>query len=154
MGRSSSKSSTCSTQREQIVINTKKVSQNILKVAHAEQPSVVFGDTARVNWCGNWRMPTKAEQEELIRNCTWELITQNGVNGYKVTSKVNSNSIFLPLGGYCIEDKIMHADFFGDSWSSNCFSYYPSLLRYTIQDNVIETTAERCNGSPIRPVCE
>ena len=53
-------------------------------------------DAARANWGGKWRMPTQAEQEELINNCTWTKTTQNGVNGYKVTSKTNGNSIFLP----------------------------------------------------------
>ena len=59
-------------------------------------------DAARVNWGGSWRMPTKAEQDELRNtdNCTWEWTTQNGVNGYKVTSKKNGNSIFLP--GFCM----------------------------------------------------
>ena len=59
-------------------------------------------DAANINWGGNWRMPTKTEQDELrdTNNCTWEWITQNGVNGYKVTSKVNGNSIFLPAAGY------------------------------------------------------
>ena len=36
-------------------------------------------DVAHVKWGGNWRMPTKAEQDELRKNCTWESITQNGV---------------------------------------------------------------------------
>ena len=48
-------------------------------------------DAAHVNWGGDWRMPTKAEQDELYNNCTWEWTTQNGVNGYKVTSKINGN---------------------------------------------------------------
>ena len=58
-------------------------------------------DAARVNWGGNWRMPTIAESDELksTSNCTWIWITQKGVNGYKVTSKKNGNSIFLPVAG-------------------------------------------------------
>ena len=28
-------------------------------------------DAARANWGGSWRMPTKAEQDELRNNCTW-----------------------------------------------------------------------------------
>ncbi|MBR5532185.1 MAG: T9SS C-terminal target domain-containing protein, partial [Bacteroidales bacterium] len=51
-------------------------------------------DAAHVNWGGNWRMPTKAEQDELRNtdNCTWEWTTLNGVEGYKVISKKNGNS--------------------------------------------------------------
>ncbi|MBO7112331.1 MAG: hypothetical protein J6V75_00065, partial [Bacteroidaceae bacterium] len=44
-------------------------------------------DVAHVKWGGNWRMPTISEFEDLINNCTWTWTTQNGVNGYKVTSK-------------------------------------------------------------------
>ena len=59
-------------------------------------------DAASVNWGGNWRMPTLAEIEELLdtSNCRWEWITRNGQNGYKVTSMINGNSIFLPAAGY------------------------------------------------------
>lgn len=57
-------------------------------------------DAARVKLGGNWRMPTKREFQELIDNCTWTLTTQNGVDGYEVTSKSNGNSIFLPFTGF------------------------------------------------------
>lgn len=57
-------------------------------------------DVARAGWGGSWRMPTDAEQEELLNNCTWEWSTLNGVNGYNVTGQ-NGRSIFLPAAGYC-----------------------------------------------------
>ena len=53
-------------------------------------------DAAAVHWGGAWRMPTDAEMTELREQCTWTWTTQNGVRGYKVSSKTNSNSIFLP----------------------------------------------------------
>ena len=56
----------------------------------------VFNDAARTNWGGTWRMPTKAECQELIDNCTYTFTTVCGHMGYKVTSKKNGNSIFLP----------------------------------------------------------
>ena len=52
-------------------------------------------DAARANWGSTWRMPTKAEIEELLIDCAWTRTTQNGVNGYRVTGP-NDNSIFLP----------------------------------------------------------
>ncbi len=52
-------------------------------------------DAARVNLGGEWRMPTKDEMTELIKNCSWEWTQINSVNGYKVTGP-NGNSIFLP----------------------------------------------------------
>lgn len=59
-------------------------------------------DAATANWGEPWRMPTT---EEIYRMCwnvwsTWETDTVNGVDGIKVTSKANGNSIFLPAGGF------------------------------------------------------
>ena len=78
-------------------------------------------DAARVNWGGSWRMPTKAEQDELRNtdNCTWTWTTQNGVNGYKVTSKKNGNSIFLPAAGYRYGSYLGYAGGYGYYWSSS-----------------------------------
>lgn len=52
-------------------------------------------DVARAKWGGNWRLPTKAEAEELRKECTWTQKTYNGVDGYVVTGP-NGKSIFLP----------------------------------------------------------
>jgi hypothetical protein len=60
-------------------------------------------DAAIANWGGKWRMPTKEEFEELKTNCTWEWTTNNGKNGYLVTSNkpgYTDRSIFLPAAGY------------------------------------------------------
>ena len=58
-------------------------------------------DVAHAKWGGGWRMPTRAELEELSDedNCTWEWTTQDGHKGYKVRSKKTGNSIFLPAAG-------------------------------------------------------
>ena len=56
-------------------------------------------DVAHVKWGGPWRLPTKAEFDELLNNCTWTWTTQGGYAGYKVTGK-NGNSIFLPAAGW------------------------------------------------------
>lgn len=52
-------------------------------------------DAARQTWGGRWRIPTKAEWEELINRCSWSWTKENGKTGYKVTG-TNGNSIFLP----------------------------------------------------------
>ena len=53
-------------------------------------------DPAAVNWGNGWQMPNTADFVELLENCDWEF---EGT-GYRVTSKVNDNSIFLPAAGY------------------------------------------------------
>lgn len=76
-------------------------------------------DAAHVNWGGSWRMPTKAEQDELRDNCTWTWTTLNGVNGYKVVSKVNGNSIFLPASGFRDRSSLYVVGIYGYYWSSS-----------------------------------
>ena len=76
-------------------------------------------DAARANWGGDWRMPTVAEIEELQDNCMGAWTTQDGVKGYKVTSKKNGNSIFLPAAGYRWNDELGYAGSNGSYWSSS-----------------------------------
>ena len=75
-------------------------------------------DAATANWGGSWRMPTKAEFEELENNCTWQWTTQGGKNGYKVTSKKTGNSIFLPAACYSYGSFHGITGNYGYYWSS------------------------------------
>ena len=75
-------------------------------------------DAARANWGDTWRMPTKAEFEELINKCTWKWVTYDGHKGYKVTSKKNGNSIFLPAVGWRYEGSLYSVGECGDYWTS------------------------------------
>lgn len=52
-------------------------------------------DVAHVKWGGDWRMPTKAEQDELLKKCSWSQTRVNGVYGYRVQGP-SGNNIFLP----------------------------------------------------------
>ena len=91
-------------------------------------------DAAYVNWGSSWRMPTKAEQDEL-RNTnytTWTWTTQNGVKCYKVTSKSNGNSIFLPAAGYRFDSSLYDAGSNGRYWSSSLDTYYSDVAYYLL----------------------
>ncbi|MBR2369189.1 MAG: InlB B-repeat-containing protein [Paludibacteraceae bacterium] len=76
-------------------------------------------DAANANWGGDWHIPSKEEMEELIDNCTWTSTTQNGVKGYKVTSKTNGNSIFLPAAGEKVGNNLQGEGVVGFYWSSS-----------------------------------
>lgn len=82
-------------------------------------------DAAYVNMGYEWRMPTQAEQEELINECTWTWITQNGTNGYKVTG-TNSNSIFLPAAGGRVDSDLLAAGSNSLYWSSSLYEGGPA----------------------------
>ena len=79
-------------------------------------------DAARAKWGGTWRMPTKAEMQELIDKCTWTWTTQNGVNGYNVKGP-NGNSIFLPAAGCRNGSSLNFAGSGGYYWSSTPYGY-------------------------------
>ena len=82
-------------------------------------------DAARANWGGKWRMPTQDEYDELINNCTWTWTTQNGVNGYKVTSITNGNSMFLPAAGFRGGSSVHIVGFDGSYWSRSLYVSNP-----------------------------
>ena len=90
-------------------------------------------DAAYVAWGGAWRMPSKAEWEELKNsyNCTWEWkenYNGSGVNGYLVTSKKSgytSNSIFLPAAGGRFSTYVYGQGEYGVYWSSSLDAGYP-----------------------------
>lgn len=64
-------------------------------------------DNAAITHLGNgWRMPTQTEWKEIQTQCIWHWVTENGVRGYKVVSKSNGNSIFLPATGYRKANKV------------------------------------------------
>lgn len=60
------------------------------------------GDDAATVILGNgWRMPTKADWEELVRKGIWKMTVRNGVAGYLVTSRIDGEEVvFLPAGGF------------------------------------------------------
>ena len=82
---------------------------------------------------GDWQMPTFEEWQELIDNCTWTWTTENGVNGYKVTSKkegYTDKSIFLPAAGSRDDaDFYDAAGSYGGYWSRSIDLYGSNSAR-------------------------
>ena len=109
-------------------------------------------DAATAKWGGEWRMPTKEERDELYEYCNWEWTTKNGVEGYKVTSKQNGNSIFLPLAG-CIDGDWTNTAY-GFYWTStvnteNTWNAYD--INFT-SSSVLMNDDVRVYGRSVRPV--
>ena len=113
-------------------------------------------DAAYTNWGTSWRMPTRAERDELRNTSytTWTWTTQNGVKGYKVTSKTNGNSIFLPAAGYRSISDLNGAGSGGYYWSSSrstSSTYYAYSLGFN-SDRVYSDSFSRDYGQSVRPV--
>ena len=124
---------------------------------------VAAHDAATAHLGSPWRMPTGAEIDALVSNCTSMFMTTNGVRGYLFTGKgaYANRSIFLPEAGYNVEFNFYYEMNFPTSpffyWSSMpgsndsgawCLSYYYG--DYSIEwGRYIRT---RYYGQPVRPV--
>ena len=116
-------------------------------------------DAAAINWGGSWRIPTDAEMTELREQCTWTWTTQNGVNGYKVTSKKSgytNKSIFLPAAGYRYDSSLSNAGSGGYYWSSSLDTDTPYGAWYVCfySGSVLRLNYYRVYGFSVRPVCQ
>ena len=112
-----------------------------------------FDDVANAQWGGDWRMPTKEEQDELRNECTWDRVTKNSVKGFTVTGP-NGNSIFLPAAGYSSGPGLQGKDSFGFYWSRNLDSDYSvnAYCLYFGSSYVNSDDYSRDFGFSIRPV--
>ena len=112
-------------------------------------------DVASYRWGGSWRMPTKAELEELETKCTWTWTTQGGHNGYKVTGK-NGKSIFLPAAGWRYGTSPDSVGEYGNYWSSTPYegsTYCAYYLFFGSSDHYVDWLG-RYYGRSGRPVVE
>lgn len=108
-------------------------------------------DAATVNWGGSWRMPTKAELDELREKCKWTWTKQNGVKGAKVVGP-NGNSIFLPAAGYRRGTSLRYAGSHSNYWSSSLYTGSPTCA-YDVYFNSMSFSS-RHFGFIVRPVCK
>ncbi len=139
-------------------------------------------DAATQNWGGAWRMPTHAEQEELMNKCYWVWTSSyNGSNvaGYIIYAaksyndmgkNVNINGtpssdyslsdphIFLSVAGYCYYGSFRHAGTQGNYWSSSLgvgssdYAWY--MLLNSHSNCGVDVNDGRCYGRSVRAVCE
>lgn len=79
-------------------------------------------DAARANLGAPWRMPTAAEFQELVDNCTSVWTTLKGVAGRLFTSNVNGNTLFFPATGLYDGTSPLYRGSRGYNWSSTYFS--------------------------------
>ena len=114
-------------------------------------------DAARANWGSTWRLPTASEIDELINNCTWTWATMNGKNGYRVTSKVNGRSIFLPAAGLRCDSSLSYVGSSGYYWGSSPSAsgmIYAYRLYFRSGDVYRSNSYYRYYGCSVRSVSE
>ena len=110
---------------------------------------------------GDWRMPTKAEFQELLNGTTNKWVTNyngTGVSGRKFTSKINGNSIFIPAAGNCGNGSVDGVGDDGRVWSSSLDRPKPPYpggacyLKFSSSGCGVEGTNDRYNGRSVRGV--
>lgn len=75
-------------------------------------------DAAKAQMGEGWCMPAQEQWEELLTNCTTELVVSNNVNCMRVKSKKNDRYIYLPLGGSLWGTSASNRGTNGTYWSS------------------------------------
>ncbi|MBR4842812.1 MAG: hypothetical protein IK006_06955 [Bacteroidaceae bacterium] len=119
-------------------------------------------DVAHVKWGGNWRMPTKAEQDDLRNKCTWTWYGSgntefNGIAGYKVTSNIEGYTdrfIFLPAAGCRYDTDLNDVGGYGDYWSSSLNANPGRAWDIYFNSSYVSTGRDyRYYGFSVRPVC-
>lgn len=116
---------------------------------------------ARVLLGEPWRLPTDEEILELVdtTKCRWQWTSLQGVPGYRVTSLVNGNSIFLPASGrYYRTYGLQKTDTDGYYWSSdlNGTNTMQGYCLHFAEDaaSIAHYGGERSSGHVLRAVTE
>lgn len=110
-------------------------------------------DAARLTLGGNWRMPTTSEFQELLDNTTQRWAQKEGMNGILFQSLVNSQSIFIPVGGYWENERVRSYNIVGRLWTSEISTDNSALSAVLTSDQPYrQLRSNRTFGLPIRPV--
>lgn len=106
----------------------------------------------------NIHIPTKEQCEELLKYCV--IVPEFNymdmeLNGYKVRSTINNNSIFIPCAGYYFSDtnsqENEHCAIQSSTRYSDPYRYYGLMLKSG--GSTMNSSYYRTAGLPIRPVC-
>ena len=113
-------------------------------------------DVAHILKGEHWRMPNLNECKELVNGCTWTVSTRQGQIGFEGTSKINGNTIFLPVAGFRAGANLVN-ETLGGYWSStlNIEKQSCAMGLYLNQETPtvnIYYNSSRQNGFLIRPV--
>lgn len=123
--------------------------------------SIVTYDIAYKQWQDKWRLPRRADFDELYKYCTFKQGywkgDQQSTKGWIIKSTVNGDSIFIPMSGNIsnVNDSVAVGIGLPTSsfyWTSEAEGPYP--YRYMIEEKkgTAEARTYRFEFYPIRPV--
>lgn len=108
-------------------------------------------DSATVKWGKGWRIPSKAQFDELIANTTEQWTAISGINGRKFTAS-NGNYIFFPAAGYVDGGSLYNRVSYGGYWSRSFYSSSNAWLLHVNNSTRYMNTHIRGRGCSVRPV--
>lgn len=159
-------------------IKVKKIRYKIAKYNNSSSFGVVdkkneldpTDDAAITMWGENWCMPTEDQFRELVHECQWNRIKENGKWFYKVVGK-NQNYIYFPICGFLREEvskgdspylsqpqrkgsTLWDKDDVAFYWSKTlCPEYTNTAIVLAVKDDrALISFVERHSGATIRPV--
>ena len=118
-------------------------------------------DAASANWGNGWQTPSYPQLNELLCGAYTliEYTTQKGINGLKVTSKANGNTLFFPAAGYYDGTELQQAGVLGWYMSRTLFKYsstYSEDMYFSPSSTSLGTAQTtyvgRYWGKSVRPV--
>lgn len=112
-------------------------------------------DPAKAALGSRWSTPSDGDFTELVSRCDWRCCKLNGEWGYLFTSKVNGNSIFMPLAGFMDETDNFHIQSLGYYWTTKMSNDTREAKMFVLnrpENNPVAKSEERYLGFPIRPV--
>ncbi|MBQ3752202.1 MAG: hypothetical protein II864_01485 [Prevotella sp.] len=108
-------------------------------------------DAASTKWGGVWMMPDRQDLQELIDNCDFISSTMDGVKGYTVKSRLNGDSLFIPLSGYFRTARNQYSEH-GYMATSSLPGVNNQADHAAIFNNAGVNNWLRTDGVPVRPV--
>lgn len=118
------------------------------KIQHDLYPNE---DAATVHWGKGWKMPTKAQFDELLANTTDEWTAINGINGRKFTAS-NGNYIFFPAAGFVNGGSLDSRGSIGYFWSRSFYSSSLAWILYFYSSVRDVRASSRSYGFSVRAV--
>ena len=113
-------------------------------------------DPAAANWGNGWQTPSMDQCVELLNYTDFEWTTQNGVNGWQFTSRMNGQTLFLPAAGRC-DSAFYDVGSSGWYWSRSLLTDTPDGAWYFVFDSddwFVGNDRTRINNFSVRPVRE
>ena len=142
---------------EQVEKGVRRFNKTSYKAKKFTSDITLEEDAAHACMGGNWRMPTKAECQELIDNCdvVWtDDYGGTGVKGSVFTSRVNGNSVFFPAAGYCLNSSVYEVGSYGDYWSASWLSSVDAWCLFFSSRTQYVDLKFRYYGYSVRGVCK